>query len=247
MSPSHGRAGDLVFIGDVHLDRDDPHLEPFLEFLESLGTTASRIVLMGDLFNLWIGRPEMELAHHVAVVRKLRELRSRGLTVRYIEGNRDYRIGPRHAGQAFDDVTDRVIAESFGGRRIVAVHGDLANRADRRYRAWRRISRSTPAWALFNLLPRSRRLQVAENLEHRLRRSNPGFKSAFPEAAVRDYAKLLLGAQDDALVLGHFHLEKDLHPGPDGPHGRILVLPEWKQTRRHLRVTEQGEIDFVDS
>ena len=202
---------------------------------------------MGDLFNLWIGRPELEQAHHAAVVRKLAELRERGLTVRYIEGNRDYRIGPCYAGRAFDEATDRGIVERFGGRRIVAIHGDLANRADRRYRRWRRVSRSGPAWVLFNLLPRGRRLRLAESLERRLRSTNPEFKAAFPEAQVRDYAGTLLAPDDDALVLGHFHLEKDLAPTADGPAARILVLPDWKSSRRHLRVSPAGEIAFVDS
>ena len=190
---------------------------------------------------------EQEQSHHVAVLRKLTELRKRGLTVRYIEGNRDYRIGRCYAGQAFDDSTDRGIVENFGGRRIVAIHGDLANRADRKYRTWRRLSRSTPAWTLFNLLPRKRRLRLAQDLERRLRSSNPEFKAAFPEASIREYAKTMLGPEDDALVLGHFHLEQDLSPTADGPHARILVLPEWKSTRRHLHVSPTGEIAFVDS
>ena len=55
---------DLVFIGDVHLDRDDPALEDFLRFLHSLGATTSRVVLLGDLFNVWIGGAAMEQPHH---------------------------------------------------------------------------------------------------------------------------------------------------------------------------------------
>jgi predicted Zn finger-like uncharacterized protein len=43
-------------------DFDDPALGPFLALLQSLGREAGRIVLMGDLFNLWIGAPELEEA-----------------------------------------------------------------------------------------------------------------------------------------------------------------------------------------
>ena len=73
-------------------------------------------------------------------------------------------------------------------------------------------------------------------MERRLRSSNLEFKGQFPETAVRDYAATLLGENDDALVLGHFHLELDLAPPPH----RVLVLPEWKGSRRHLRVTPDG-------
>jgi UDP-2,3-diacylglucosamine hydrolase len=239
--------GDLVFIGDVHLDRADPCLGPFVEFLERLGGTTRRIVLAGDLFNLWIGRPELEQPHQTTVVDTLTELRRRGVTVRYVEGNRDYRVGPCYAGRALDDASDRGVVESFAGRRIVAIHGDLANPADRQYRAWRRLTRSGAVWRLFNLLPRGARLRLAEWLERLLRSSNPEYKGAFPEQAVRAYAARLLGPRDDALVLGHFHVEKDLVPDRDGRGGRVLVLPEWKSSRRHLRVAPTGEIGFVDS
>jgi UDP-2,3-diacylglucosamine hydrolase len=239
--------GDLVFIGDVHLDRDDACLGPFLEFLERLGETSRRIVFMGDLFNLWIGRPELEQPHQTAVVSKLAGLRRRGVAVRYLEGNRDYRIGPCYAGRGVDDATDQGIVEQYAGRRIIAIHGDLANPDDRQYRRWRRISRARVAWAIFNLLPRTRRLRLAEWLERRLRASNVEFKGAFPEAAVRAYAATMLGPDDDALVLGHFHVERELAPRSDGPRGAVFVLPEWKSSRRHLRVRSTGEIEFTDS
>jgi UDP-2,3-diacylglucosamine hydrolase len=237
--------GDLVFIGDVHLDREDPCLAPFLGFLERVGGTCRRIVFLGDLFNLWIGRRELEQPHQTAVVSKLAELRRRGVVVRYLEGNRDYHIGPCYAGRAVDEATDRGIVEHFAGRRIVAIHGDLANPADRQYRLWRRISRARAAWAVFNLLPRTRRLRLAESLERRLRSSNLEFKRAFPEAAVRAYAASMLDPRDDALVLGHFHVEREIAPGPDGPAGRVFVLPEWKSSRRFLRVRATGEIGFA--
>ena len=73
--------GDLVFVGDVHLDRGDPDLPAFLAFLEGLVPTTARLVLMGDLFNLWIGREELEQAHQRAVVDLLVSMRRRGIVV----------------------------------------------------------------------------------------------------------------------------------------------------------------------
>ena len=51
----------------------------------------------------------------------------------------------------------------------------------------------------------------------------------------------------DAVVLGHFHTERDLSVEAAGRTGRVLVLPEWRESRRHLRATSEGEIGFVDS
>jgi UDP-2,3-diacylglucosamine hydrolase len=177
------------------------------------------------------------------VISCLAHLRSRGTELHYLEGNRDYRIASAHAGRVFDAVSDTGLREDWGVRKIWAAHGDLVNRDDRQYRAWRRISRSTPFWWLFTAIPRRRRFAIAESIETRMRATNAEMKREFPEALVRSYAEAHLRAPGSAVVLGHFHIEKELRAGPDGT-GRIFVLPEWKGTRRHLRVTAGGEMRF---
>lgn len=239
--------GDLVFVGDVHLDLGDPEVEAFTSFLEAIARTTVHLVLVGDLFNLWLGRRELERPHQRAVAATLANLRRQGIVVRYLEGNRDFRLGPAYAGSVLDDVADSGILERQGGKTLYAIHGDLANRRDHQYRMWRRIARSRLAWTVFNSFPRDRRLQLAEALEARMRRTNPAHKGAFPEQDVRAYAARFLRSGHDAVVLGHFHIEKDLQAEPPSPPGRILVLPEWKASRRHLQVDPQGEIRFVDS
>jgi len=242
-----GRGEDLVFIGDVHIDRDDSALPAFLEFLDRLGESATRVVLLGDLFNLWIGGEGMEQPHQTAVVERLAALRRRGVVVRYLEGNRDYRIGRSYTGTAIDEASDEGLVERLGGHSLYAAHGDLVNLEDRNYRRWRRLSRSAPVWALFRLLPHGRRMRLAERLERRFRRTNLDYKREFPEAQVRAYAATLFRQGHDTVVLGHFHVEKDLSAGDEQGFGRILVLPEWRESRRHLVARPDGEVSFVDS
>ncbi len=238
---------DLVFVGDVHLDRDDPALDDFLEFLDSLPRTTARLVLAGDLFQLWLGGRDFELAHHARVLEALRRLRAQGIVVRYLEGNRDFHVGAAYGGDALDDATDVGVVETFAGTSLFAIHGDLANARDRQYRAWRRVARSQVSWAFLRVLPPGRRLRTALWLEARMRGSNPEYKRAFPEEAVRAYAAGFLARGHDAVVLGHFHVERDLAAAPPSPPGRVLVLPEWKGSRRHLQISPEGRIAFVDS
>lgn len=237
---------DLVFVGDVHLDRDDAELPVFVEYLRRLAPQTGRVVLMGDLFNLWIGAPELEQDHHRAVIACLSELRSRGLEIHYLEGNRDYRIAQAYLGGAFDVVGDVGLREDWGGRSLWAAHGDLVNRKDLQYLAWRRASRSRAAWWIYSSIPRERRFTIAESVERRMRATNVEMKSEFPEALIRDYAAPHLKGAGSAVVLGHFHVERELRAGPGG-EGRVFVLPEWKGSRRHLRVTSTGMMQFEDS
>ena len=176
----------------------------------------------------------------------LSDLRAQGTETHYIEGNRDYRIAAAHLGSAFDAVSDFGLREDWGGRSVWASHGDLVNRNDLQYRAWRALSRSLPAWWLFSAIPRERRFTIAESIEKKMRATNTGMKRAFPEALVRTYAERYLQTPGAIVVLGHFHVEKDLEAGPGG-HGRVFVLPEWKGSRRHVRVTGSGEAGFENA
>ncbi|HJQ97720.1 MAG TPA: UDP-2,3-diacylglucosamine diphosphatase [Candidatus Polarisedimenticolaceae bacterium] len=232
------RGSDLVFVGDVHLDRGDPDLAPFIAYLAALGETSGRIVLMGDLFNLWLADPRLEQDHHRVVIEELRRLRRSGVEVHYLEGNRDYRVGRAHLGTTFDAVSDEGLVEEWAGRRLWAAHGDLVNREDAQYRLWRRVSRSNPVWALFSSVPERRRFAIAEGIERRMRSTNTGMKRAFPEEEVRAYAGSRFAAGMEVVVLGHFHDEKDLREGVR----RIVVVPAWKESRRHLRVDGSGAI-----
>jgi UDP-2,3-diacylglucosamine hydrolase len=201
---------------------------------------------MGDLFNLWIGAPELEQAHHREVIACFRAMRDEGTEIHYLEGNRDYRIAQAHAGSAFDTVGDEGLREDWGGRRLWAAHGDLVNRKDLQYRAWRGFSHSRPAWWLFATIPIARRFAIAESVERKMRATNVDMKREFPEALVRDYAARYLTTPNAAVVLGHFHVEKELKMDP-AEGTRVFVLPEWKGSRRHLRVTSDGDMRFENS
>ena len=242
-----GPGGDLVFVGDVHLDEGDPAVDAFCRFVETLAPATSRLVLAGDLFEVWIARPEIEGPHHRAVARTLEGIRRRGVSVAYLEGNRDFRIAAAHRGTAFDDSSENGLVERQGGKSFFAIHGDTVNEDDRAYRTWRRVARSRAAWLLFNALPPAARVRFAARVRARLSRTNTAYRREFPEDAVRRFSAARFREGHDAVVLGHFHVEKDLAAEPPSPPGRILVLPEWKGSRRHLRIRPDGDIAFLDS
>jgi hypothetical protein len=95
-------------------------------------------------------------------------------------------------------------------------------------------------------VPRRKRLELAESLEARMRSSNPAFKADFPEPAIRSYAAAWLAGGHDAVVLGHFHVEREIDEAGPGRRGKVYVLPEWKGSRRCLRVGRDGTVGFRD-
>src|SRR4029077_13688027 len=99
---------------------------------------ADRLVILGDLFQAWVGIPRFETPEVAAAVAALRDLRRRGVRVDYIEGNRDFFLRGGPYADAFDTLALEVAFEA-GGPRYLAVHGDRLNDRDWQDRDSRRL------------------------------------------------------------------------------------------------------------
>src|SRR3954468_24770261 len=124
----------VALIADAHLSGPGGPAGPLVAQLASLPSQGCRrLVLMGDLFQAWVGFRSFETPDVTAVVDTLRDLRRQGIRVEYVEGNRDFFL----AGSPYADAFDRVALETafeVAGVRYLAVHGDGLNDRDWKYR-----------------------------------------------------------------------------------------------------------------
>lgn len=232
---------DLVFVADVHLVEGDPELPAFLRFLESLPADTSTCVIVGDLFNVWIARRRFMSPDQARVLRVIGEVAGRGVSFKYVEGNRDYFVGENWGGDPFTRVTSTALLETIGPARLLVTHGDLVNTADRPYRLWRSFSRSLPVRVALGLTPARAGRALANHLERRLRGTNQRHKRSLPVPLLRDYGRRAVASGHTGVVLGHFHHELEL----DVEGGRVWVLPDWRAGRRYLRFSPAGDGRFM--
>ena len=195
-----------------------------LEALPAAG--CERLVLLGDLFQAWVGEPPFETPEIVAVVAALRRLRAAGLRADYIEGNRDFFLAESVYADAFEVVATEV-AFSHGGTRYLAVHGDGLNERDWRYRFWRRVSKSAASRTMVRRVPSRLARRLVSGTERRLSRTNFKHRAALPEAAIRRYGERRLAEGHDVLLLGHFHERRVIAVAG----GEIRLLPAWFKSR----------------
>jgi UDP-2,3-diacylglucosamine hydrolase len=239
--------GTIALLGDAHLRERDPEVEAFLGFLDRLPGSASVLAILGDLFAAWIGRADLVRPHHERVVAALRRLHGRGVRVLYVEGNHDFFLRRLYAGDPFEVIAETDLEIDLAGRRIHLAHGDLMNRHDRQYRAWRRLSKSRPFFAAFNLLPRATRLRLVEGLERGMATTNMEFRGGFPVGECLAYARPRIRAGADAIVFGHFHDERRLEISEGERRGTVYVLPAWRDGHRYLSVAPGAEPAFVSA
>lgn len=169
-----------------------------------------------------------------------------GLPIDYTVGNRDYAVETL-PDSPFARVAAEVLPEQTlgGSPRWLAEHGDLVNEDDRQYRAWRRFSRSSVVLGAFLALPGPVGRPLSLGLERRMRTTNLAYKRRFPaEQVERRASRLFRESGARWLVLGHFHQELRLPVAG----GEVLVLPDWKRSRRHLEWDpDSGTMTFVPS
>lgn len=223
----------VAIIADSHLGGPGGNGDLFVEQLRALpGQGCSHLVLLGDIFHVWVGSRKFETPEVRRVVPELRTLREQGLRVDYVEGNRDFFL----QGSPYDDCFDVLELETefeAAGQRCLAVHGDGLNDRDRQYLFWRWLSKSTPVrWAVFGL-PGAAAQRFVHGTEAKLSKTNFKHKRQIPEQPIRRYGERRLGpATEDRkhqhLFLGHFHEPHRF----DLPGGTIHVLDAWFNSHR---------------
>jgi UDP-2,3-diacylglucosamine hydrolase len=217
----------VAIIADAHLGGPGGAAAPLVEQLRLLPAAGcSRLLLLGDLFQLWIGDRRYETADIALVAETLADLRRSGLRVDYVEGNRDFFLAGSPYREAFDSVGSE-IAFIAGGRRYLAVHGDGLDRRDRKYRFWRAVSKSRPSRLAASLVPRRFARRLVFGTERKLSGTNLEHKRRIPEAVLRDYGRQRLAEGHDVLLLGHFHEARTLTV----PEGEVRLLDAWFERR----------------
>ncbi len=223
-----GLPAGIACLADAHVGGPGGAAGPLVEQLAALPASGcGRLLLLGDLFQAWVGHRHFETADIAAVVAALRALRLRGLRLDYVEGNRDFFLAQSAYADAFDSVADEVAFES-GGVRYLAVHGDGLVDEDWQYRFWRRLSKSALSRALAGRLPAPLARRLVHSTERRLSRTNFRHRHLLPEAAIRRYAERRLAEGHDVLLLGHFHEERTWRVAG----GEVRLLAAWFKTRR---------------
>jgi UDP-2,3-diacylglucosamine pyrophosphatase LpxH len=188
---------------------------------QATATGVTEISILGDFFELWLGLPGLETEWQERLWVPLRELKARGVRLRYVVGNKDYFIrewNQRH--QLFDAVVEKNVSLDGPAGPLHLAHGDLVNRADHQYRAWRAFSRSLPVQLKIKFLPRRWLAKLGEKAAAKMQSTNRYHKSYFPEDQLRARARELPPGPA-TMIYGHFHAFHELTEGDK----KIITLP----------------------
>ncbi len=234
--------GAVAVFADAHLGQAERDADDFLEALEEVRRRGfSTVVLLGDIFHYFIGDVRFQTPLIQRVLSAWRELAAAGVSLRYIEGNRDFFLDGTRLVSSFDSYAETDGLE-VGGVTYAFVHGDRVNTRDLPYRLWRSLSKNGVSRAVLRVTPGPLARAIVARTEERLYRTNFRHKSTLPEAELRAEGRRARRAGYDRLLVGHFHAERILEEA----EGAVHVLPAWLEERKHAEIDAGGRLTIVE-
>src|SRR4026209_1956538 len=92
-TPSRVPEGQVAGVAGAHLGQVERDADDFLSILAELREEGARtVVLLGDIFHYFIGDAKFETPLVRRVLQGWADLAASGLSLRYVEGNRDFYV-----------------------------------------------------------------------------------------------------------------------------------------------------------
>lgn len=218
-APAQWRQVDLL--SDLHLGPDTPGTLARLE-RHLAETPAQAVLLLGDIFEVWVGDDARHAPFEAGVMAMLRGASQR-LDLFFMPGNRDFLVGPALLEDAgMTALPDPTRLDAFGQHWLLA-HGDAQCLADAGYQAWRTTSRSAAWQADFLAKPLADRQAFGRQARAQSRASQAAQLMATDLDASACRA-LLSEAGATTLIHGHTHRPAS-HDLGDGL--QRIVLSDW--------------------
>lgn len=222
------------FVSDLHLgDPDESRTLLFEALLARIeeDADATHLVLLGDIFDMWLGDHDYFINRYRRIVDSLKRIRERGVRILYFEGNHDLHLGPFWSGRLGFDVHPGPIYLRLGDRTIRLEHGDQMDPDDRGYIFLRWFLRTPPMRFLILHLPGRLVAWIGERASAHSRTYTSETKTISRDGAIekiRRHAAIAYREEPfDLLISGHVHIRDDAPVEGSEGNARSVNLGTW--------------------
>jgi len=213
-----------IFLADAHLCKpSDPNYRTLLTFLKEQCGKTDMLVLLGDIFEFWIGKQTV-VDNYIPLIDAFERMRQQGTKLVYVEGNHDFHLGPIFTERLNCQVFPDGGSIELDGKKIYLAHGDLANPDDCGYRFLRKFLRSGFIRTALRLAPNFVTMAIADRGSYESRKNSGERRTRWPARGIlTPYAETILAAGHQAVITGHYHQPFHEKLGD----GELIALGDW--------------------
>lgn len=230
-----------LLISDLHLDAERPKMTAlFGRFIDEEANGADALYILGDLFETWVGDDDPSAAGAV-VAEKLLGLRTAGVPVYFMRGNRDFLLSNDYARRAGMTILPDPAVVMLHGKPTLLMHGDTLCSDDIAYQQFRTQTRD-PRWQQqFLSQPLAARLAFAERARaqsqvHQSALMAKGSMEAITDVNTATVESTFARFGIDKMIHGHTH-RPAVHAHKNGER---TVLGDWYEQGSVLRMDSSG-------
>jgi UDP-2,3-diacylglucosamine hydrolase len=233
---------DILFTSDIHLSPtgDEWVVPVFARFLDRCAKEATSLYILGDLFDYWAGRRQLDDARIAPVIRAMRNLAEAGVAITLLPGNRDFLMSRSQARRLGAVMEGEVVEVEAQGLKLFLTHGDLFCTFDVRYQRMKKVLRNPAFLFLARLIPSSFALAAARRLRKHSSRVKR-LKSTHETSLDKRYIQSIAQKGFDAILCGHVHAAavEDLEGG-----GRLITLADWNSEGGSYARLRNGDLSL---
>jgi UDP-2,3-diacylglucosamine hydrolase len=226
---------DPVFVSDLHLSAAQPRTQArFLRFLREEAADRAELVILGDLFEYWLGDDVVDAADG-AVIAALRQHVEHGHPLYLMHGNRDLLLGARFAAATASTLLPDPTLAQVVERKLLLTHGDAWCTQDARYQRLRSALRRPWVQRLFLTLPAAARRSLVARARAASESSKRNKPAAIMDVTPAAVEQAFSAVAVDLMIHGHTHRPAVHTHAFDARRGERWVLPDWDHDTAPLR------------
>lgn len=230
----------IGFISDLHLSAARTDItRRFRQWIETRGAGLDVLIILGDLFEYWIGDDAFRLAGYEEIVAALADFSGNtGASIYVMHGNRDFLLGDQFCRVTGCELLNDPCVLRIGSVPILLAHGDAYCSDDIEHMKSRPLLRSRQWQQSFLGLPEEERLAQAQNA----RQESEENKQVKPMNIMDVNSDAICQAMAEhgcrLMIHGHTH-RPDVHRHRvAGQDATRIVLNDWHEG--------DGEVEIAD-
>ena len=230
----------ILLISDLHLEEQRPDISrAFLRFLKTRAAQAEALYILGDFFEVWVGDDGMTPFQH-EIASALRTLSDGGTRLYLMHGNRDFMIGQAFCKEAGCTLLRDPHVATFGGERVLLMHGDSLCTLDEGYMRMRRLLRNPLSLFILHSLSLARRQKIASKLRSTSKKETRMKASDIVDVTPDEVLRVMRKHQVRTLIHGHTHRPATHALQIDGQAAQRIVLGDWDRQGWALQIDASG-------